>query len=101
MGSCDGGTVLCVHVSARGLLMGLDRATPVGFVGVSDLDTAELFYGGVLGLALVDARPFALVHDRPASQVRITAVQEVRPAPYTVLGWVVADLEAEIDRLTA
>lgn len=79
----------------------LGGAKPVAFVGVSDLDAAELFYGGVLGLALADARPFALVHDTPAGQVRITAVEEVRAAPYTVLGWVVADIEDEIDRLAA
>ena len=73
----------------------------VGFVGVSDLDAAERFYGGVLGLDLVDARPFALVHDTPTSQLRITAVEEVRTAAYTVLGWIVADLDGEVDRLTA
>jgi catechol 2,3-dioxygenase-like lactoylglutathione lyase family enzyme len=73
----------------------------VGFVGVSDLDAAERFYGTVLGLELTDARPFALVHDTPGSQLRITAVQEVRPAPYTVLGWVVIDLDEAIDRLAA
>lgn len=78
-----------------------DRAKLVGFVGVSDLEAAERFYGGVLGLDLIDARPFALVHDTPTSQLRITAVEEVRAAPYTVLGWVVEDLEAELDRLAA
>jgi catechol 2,3-dioxygenase-like lactoylglutathione lyase family enzyme len=75
------------------------HAKQVGFVGVSDLDAAERFYGGVLGLDLLDARPFALVHDTSTSQLRITAVEEVRAAPYTVLGWIVADLEGEIDRL--
>ena len=79
--------------------MGLDGAKPVAFVAVSDLDAAERFYGGVLGLELADGRPFALVHDTPARQLRITAVTQVRPAPYTVLGWVVADLDAEVDRL--
>ena len=79
----------------------LDQAKQVGFVGVSDLDAAERFYAGVLGLDLIDARPFALVHDTPTTQRRITAVAEVRPAPYTVLGWVVADLEGEVDRLAA
>ena len=54
----------------------LDRAKQVGFVGVSDLDAAERFYGGILGLDLIDARPFALVHDTAASQLRITAVAE-------------------------
>ena len=79
----------------------LGRAKQVSFVGVSDLDAAQQFYGGVLGLDLTDARPFALVHDTPAAQIRITAVDEVRAAPYTVLGWVLDDLEAEIDRLAA
>ncbi|MGB7817501.1 MAG: VOC family protein [Ornithinibacter sp.] len=79
----------------------LGHAKQVGFVGVSDLDAAQTFYGGALGLDLVDARPFALVHDTPDSQLRITAVARVSAAPYTVLGWVVADLESEVDRLAA
>ena len=79
----------------------IDAAKQVAFVGVSDLEAAERFYGDVLGLKLVDARPFALVYDKPASQLSITAVAKVRAAPYTVLGWVVADLEGEIDRLAA
>ena len=79
----------------------LAHAKQVAFVGVSDLDSAERFYGGVLGLALLDARPYALVHDTPANQLRITVVAEVRAAPYTVLGWNVSDLNGEIDRLVA
>ena len=79
----------------------LGHAKQVAFVGVSNVDTAEGFYAGLLGLALVDARPFALVHDTDACQLRITGVQEVRAAPYTVLGWTVADLETEVDRLAA
>jgi catechol 2,3-dioxygenase-like lactoylglutathione lyase family enzyme len=79
----------------------LSDATQVGFVGVTDLDEAQRFYGDVLGLDLTDARPFALVHQTAATQLRITLVEEVIAAPYTVLGWAVADLESEIDRLTA
>ena len=77
----------------------LAHAKQVAFVGVSDLDAAERFYGGVLGLDLFDARPYALVHDTPANQLRITLVSEVRAAPYTVLGWNVTDMEGEMDRL--
>jgi catechol 2,3-dioxygenase-like lactoylglutathione lyase family enzyme len=77
----------------------LADAKQVAFVGVSDLDAAEEFYGSVLGLALEDARPFSLVAGTGATQLRITLVEEVRAAPYTVLGWQVADLEGEIDRL--
>jgi catechol 2,3-dioxygenase-like lactoylglutathione lyase family enzyme len=79
----------------------LERAGQVGFVGVSDLDEAQRFYGDTLGLPLQDARPFALVHETATSQLRITLVDEVRAAPYTVLGWSVDDLEGEIDRLVA
>ena len=77
----------------------LEDADQVAFVGVSDLEAAQQFYGDLLGLELVDARPYALVHETPQSRLRITLVDEVRTAPYTVLGWVVADLEGEIDRL--
>ncbi len=77
----------------------LDDAKQVAFVGVSDLEVAQRFYGEVLGLELADARPYALVHETPESRLRITLVDEVRAAPYTVLGWYVADLEGEVDRL--
>jgi catechol 2,3-dioxygenase-like lactoylglutathione lyase family enzyme len=79
----------------------LEDATQVGFVGVSDLDSAQHFYGEILGLELSDARPYALVHETSETQLRITLVDEVRAAPYTVLGWAVADLAGEIDRLVA
>jgi catechol 2,3-dioxygenase-like lactoylglutathione lyase family enzyme len=79
----------------------LEDATPVAFVGVSDLDSAQHFYGEILGLELRDARPYALVHETSETQLRITLVDEVRAAPYTVLGWAVADLAGEIDRLVA
>jgi catechol 2,3-dioxygenase-like lactoylglutathione lyase family enzyme len=78
---------------------GLAVARQVGFVGVTDLDAAQRFYGDVLGLVLEDARPFALVAGTGMTQLRITLVDEVRAAPYTVLGWAVDDLDAEIDRL--
>jgi catechol 2,3-dioxygenase-like lactoylglutathione lyase family enzyme len=81
--------------------MMLEEANLVGFVGVSDLDAAQRFYGEVLGLVLEDARPFALVHETATSRLRITLVDRVRAAPYTVLGWSVADLDSEIDRLVA
>ena len=79
----------------------LTDAQQVSFVGVTDLDSAQRFYGEVLGLELTDARPYALVHESAVSQLRITLVEEVRAAPYTVLGWTVADLEGEMDGLVA
>jgi len=79
----------------------LETATQVAFVGVTDLDAAQRFYGETLGLVLEDARPFALVHETTRSHLRITLVDRVEAAPYTVLGWSLTDLEGEIDRLVA
>jgi catechol 2,3-dioxygenase-like lactoylglutathione lyase family enzyme len=71
----------------------------VAFIGVSDLDVAERFYGETLGLDLDDQRPFSLVATVGTTSLRITAVEQVLAAPYTVLGWNVPDIEAAVDLL--
>lgn len=78
----------------------LDSAELVGFVAVSDLERARLFYGETLGLALLDQAPFALIADVNGTMLRITLVEEPVSAPYTVLGWKVADIRATVDELT-
>jgi catechol 2,3-dioxygenase-like lactoylglutathione lyase family enzyme len=77
----------------------LDDALITSFVGVSNLDEAHRFYGEILGLTLRDERPYALVAEVGSTQLRITQVEVPARAPYTVLGWRVADLETEVDRL--
>jgi predicted enzyme related to lactoylglutathione lyase len=79
----------------------LESAALVAFVAVSDLGRAERFYGGTLGLALRDERPFALVADVGGTELRITAVDAVAAAPYTVLGWRVSDIDGAVDDLAA
>lgn len=79
----------------------LEQAAHLGFMDVSDLDDAQRCYGEMLGLELHDARPVALVHDTGVGQWRITLVEHVVVAPYTVFGWMVVATEGEIDRLTA
>lgn len=79
----------------------LESAALVGFIGVSDLDRAQIFYGHRLGLPLADERPFALVAELAGATLRITLVDDVAPVPYTSLGWSVSDLDATIDRLVA
>jgi catechol 2,3-dioxygenase-like lactoylglutathione lyase family enzyme len=73
----------------------------ITFVGVSDLDQADDFYGRALGLELRDERPFALVAELGATMLRITAVQAVVAAPYTVAGFVVGDIDAAVDALVS
>jgi catechol 2,3-dioxygenase-like lactoylglutathione lyase family enzyme len=81
--------------------MMLNRSALIGFVGVSDLDRARQFYGDTLGLDITDESSFALVVDANGTMLRLTAVEHPVAAPYTVLGWSVADIESVIDQLTA
>ncbi len=71
----------------------------IAFVGVSDLDRAERFYGTVLGLPLRDERPFALVAEWGGTMLRITEVAEVIAVPQTVAGFRVDDIAAAVDAL--
>lgn len=77
----------------------LSSSRLMGFVGVSDLARAGQFYGETLGLLLNDEAPFALVADLNGTMLRITAVDRVAPAPYTVLGWQVSNIDSVIDDL--
>ncbi len=73
----------------------------VAFVGVIDLGRARQFYGEILGLSLRDESPFALVADANGTMLRVTAVARPVAAPYTVLGWSVADIDSTIDQLVS
>ena len=73
----------------------------VAFVGVSDLDRAREFYGTTLGLTFTEDTPFSLVAEVHGTMLRIAAVGEPITAPYTVLGWGVADIGAAVDDLVA
>ena len=77
----------------------LADAELVAFVASADLERSEAFYGGVLGLELVDSTPFAKVFDAHGTQLRVTRVDAVAGAAYTVLGWRVDDLDAAVAAL--
>src|SRR3954466_14686437 len=79
----------------------LTVAPVVAFAATTDLERAHAFYGDVLGLRRVDASPFANVYDAGGTSLRVTRVDRVAGAPYTVLGWTVPDLRAAIDTLAA
>jgi catechol 2,3-dioxygenase-like lactoylglutathione lyase family enzyme len=66
----------------------------IAFVATRDAKRAKEFYGGVLGLRPVSEDPFALVFDANGTMLRITLVEKVEVAPYTVLGWEVPDIAA-------
>jgi catechol 2,3-dioxygenase-like lactoylglutathione lyase family enzyme len=73
----------------------------VAFAATADLDRARTFYEGALGLELLSQDQYACLFAASASgtKLRVTLVQQVAVAPYTVLGWEVADIEATVRRL--
>lgn len=65
----------------------------IAFIPTRNPELAKAFYRDRLGLRLVSEElPFALVFDAHGTMLRITVVKELSPAPFTVLGWRVADI---------
>ncbi len=67
----------------------------IGFIPTRDPGKAKEFYQGVLGLELVsEEMPFALVFDLRGIMLRVTVVNDLVPAHYTIFGWKVPDIAA-------
>ncbi|OLB80634.1 MAG: glyoxalase [Actinobacteria bacterium 13_2_20CM_2_71_6] len=79
----------------------LDKASLVAFVPSTDLDRSEGFYVGTLGLERIEVNPFALVLRAGGTMLRVTRVGDLRPQPFTVLGWDVPDLRGTLAELVA
>ena len=73
----------------------------VAFLATTDLDRARVFFTDTIGLALVHQDGFACVFDAHGTPLRVSLVEELHPAPYTVLGWVVDDAAATVRDLGA
>jgi catechol 2,3-dioxygenase-like lactoylglutathione lyase family enzyme len=74
----------------------------MAFVPTSDLARARDFYGETLGLEVVEVSPYAVVlRAGDGVLVRVTRVDDLRPQPFTVLGWVVEDLDGAVADLAA
>jgi catechol 2,3-dioxygenase-like lactoylglutathione lyase family enzyme len=74
----------------------------IAFAPTTEPAKALAFYEGVLGLRLIaDEKPFALVFDAHGTMLRVTTVPELKPHPFTILGWRVANIEATVDELAA
>jgi catechol 2,3-dioxygenase-like lactoylglutathione lyase family enzyme len=70
----------------------------VAFVPTKDAEKAKAFYVGVLGLQFVKDDGFALVLDANGIMVRVAKAQ-FTPAPFTILGWQVTDIEKVVTGL--
>jgi catechol 2,3-dioxygenase-like lactoylglutathione lyase family enzyme len=73
----------------------------VAFVPTKDAGKAKAFYEGVLGLHFVKDDGFAMVFDANGIMVRVVKVPEFVPAPFTILGWQVSEIESVVRSLKA
>ena len=78
----------------------MKNAKVMSFVATVKPAEARKFYEEALGLKFVSDDPFAIVFDVNGVMLRVTKVKELVPAGYTVLGWEVADIVAEVKRLS-
>jgi len=62
-------------------------------------DQAKRFYKDILGLKLLSEDDYALEFDVKGTLLRVTTVLDLKPQPFTVLGWRVDNLVDEIREL--
>ncbi|HEX6060846.1 MAG TPA: VOC family protein [Candidatus Limnocylindria bacterium] len=79
----------------------LRDAKVMAFVATADPERAKAFYRDVLGLRLVGDEPYALVFDAGGTMLRIQKMRELRPQPFTALGWEVDEIEQAVDDVVA
>jgi catechol 2,3-dioxygenase-like lactoylglutathione lyase family enzyme len=79
----------------------LGAAELVAFVSTADAPRAQRFYEETLGLELAESTSFALVFRAPNATLRVTVVERVIRAGYTVLGWRVDDISEVLGRLVS
>ena len=73
----------------------------VAFVPTRDAEKARAFYEGVLGLRFVKDDGLAMVLDANGIMIRVAKVgQDFTPAPFTILGWQVSEIERVVRGLT-
>ena len=81
--------------------MSLATSAAITFIGTPDHRRALAWYRDTLGLKLVDVDNFAAVFDLAGTMLRLTTIPDWKAHPHTVLGWITADIHAELHRLTA
>jgi catechol 2,3-dioxygenase-like lactoylglutathione lyase family enzyme len=71
----------------------------VAFVPTKDQKQARAFYEGTLGLTFISEDTFALVLDANGTKIRVANAPEFKPAQFTILGWMVSDIETMVTEL--
>lgn len=80
----------------------LQNAKIMPFVAIQDETKATDFYSGLLGLKKLHADHFAIEFDAGHGIIlRAPFTKDIAPAPYTVLGWQVTQIETIVRAMTA
>ena len=69
------------------------------FVPTIKPEEAKSFYQDILGLKLLSQDSYALEFEVNRALLRVTTVQELKPQPFTVLGWNVGNIASTIKSL--
>ena len=69
------------------------------FVPTVKPNEAKSFYKDILGLKLLSEDNFALEFDANGTLLRVTIVQDLKPYPFTILGWNVDNIVSVIKQL--
>jgi len=84
------------------VLLMLNEKKIVAFLPTTDFDKARAFYEGTLGLRFVHNDGFAMVLDANGTMIRVSKVgPDFKPAPFTILGWEVSEIESVVAAMTA
>lgn len=81
--------------------MGRSNQNLFTFVPVKDGERAKAFYENVLGLTLLEDSAFAIVFKVPGGTLRLAKTPDFNPQPFSLVGWVVPDLDADMANLRA
>jgi len=86
---------------ARAPAVSLGEADLIAFVPTKDMAKARPFYEKTLGLKLEGSSPVACAFRANGVLLRLIAVEQLTPYPFTVLGWSVEDIATTVAELTA
>ncbi len=86
---------------ARAPAVSLGDADLIAFVPTKDMTKARPFYEKTLGLKLEGSSPVACAFRANGVLLRVIAVEQLTPYPFTVLGWSVEDIATTVAGLTA
>jgi catechol 2,3-dioxygenase-like lactoylglutathione lyase family enzyme len=85
----------------RAPAVSLADADLIAFVPTKDMAKARPFYERTLGLKLEGSSPVACAFRANGVLLRLIAVEQLTPYPFTVLGWSVKDIATTVAGLTA